>query len=131
MSQSQSEILLALPGEMLESSLRNWFASLLVSAKGGCEWASENLRDQRSLEANRREDVYCQRALTAASHWRWVFMDSSDFALPFGLVCEELGLSESAVRRRIMAQCSPNRDINTLVSEVLRADEEANADHGE
>lgn len=106
-------------GETLEEGVRNWFATLLVSAKSGCEWASENLRSHEELHTHTRDGFFKNRALASASHWRWVFGDSSDHVLPFALVCEELGLSENSVRRRIMAQCRENRDINQMVDRVL------------
>jgi hypothetical protein len=103
----------------LEAAARNWFATLLVNARHGCVWAAENLRSTADLQAYREDGFRHGRIASSCHHWRWVFGDSSSHVLPFTLACEELGLCEHLIRRRIMAQCKPNKDINRLVSEVI------------
>ena len=119
----EAEIPLSKDGGLLEIGVRNWLASILVRARDGCVWASQNLDSVEDLEGFRRDGFLLGRVLSAAHHWRWVFCDSESFALPFSFACEELGLSEHSVRRRILSQCKPNRDIHKVVEVVLQDSE--------
>lgn len=119
----EDEITLADDGGLLEAAVRNWLASILVRARDGCVWAANHLNTHEDVEDYRQDGFLQGRILSAAFHWRWVFCNSDDHALPFSFACEELGLSEHSVRRRILAQCSPNRDINKIVDRVLKENE--------
>ena len=104
--------------EHCENGWRRFCADTLVRARFHLRQLGKRAssRTLRSRSANRRNRESLRRQAAA---YLWVFCGTGgDFS--FDQVCEDLGLCGHLVRQRLLSECQPSEDINTVVRAALR-----------
>jgi hypothetical protein len=105
--------------EDLESPWRMFLAGVLSETVSNCRWLSVAAADKEKCRTAAVGDNFGRRLVCSAVAWNWVF-SSPKCTLGFRQVCEELGIEEDYVRRRILADCRNREDINQVVLCAMR-----------
>jgi len=111
------------PPEDLDDKWRGFLVAMMANTVRLCRWISAKSRKgvRPSWKSGPSDRLY-----SAAVAWRWVFWNPQ-CALSLDEVCESLGFGANSVRRKILADCQPARDINQVVDRVIQAGDAWNA----
>lgn len=105
--------------EYPEEPWRMFLIAVLSTTVDNCRWLQSAATGKARKWTAGSSGAFKKRLSCAAVSWAWVFADYKS-ELGFREVCAELGVEEAYVRRRILAGCENQRDINQLAIRAIR-----------